>query len=115
MDLTSYKIQSDLCYLKRRKFLKLKNQQVYINIHTNKFTEVIGGSCKYYFTGMIPNIASDRIIGISTERFTNLVHAEFAGIVTHFFTESTIHQTRVVVTKNFRNISTHEHKNFNTI
>ena len=115
MDLPSYKIQSGLYFSKRRKFLKLKDQQVYINIHTDKFTEVIGGSCKHCFTDMIPNITLDRIIGISTERFTNLVHAEFASIVTHFFTESTIHQTRVVVTKNFRNISTHEHKNFNTI
>ena len=115
MDLPSYKIQSGLYFSKRRKFLKLKDQQVYINIHTDKFTEVIGGSCKHCFTDMIPNITLDRIIGISTERFTNLVHAEFAGIVKHFFIERTIHQTRVVVTMNFRNISAHEHKNFSTI
>ena len=67
------------------------------------------------FTDMIPNIAPDRIIGISTERLTNLVYAESAGIVTHFFTESTIHQTRVAATKNFTNISAHENKNFTTI
>ena len=64
---------------------------------------------------MIPNIAPDRIIGISTERLTNLVYAEPASIATHFFTESTIHQTRVVPTKNFTNISAHENKNFSTI
>ena len=43
----SYKMQSGLYYLKRRKFLIQENQQVYINIHTDKFTEVIGDSFKH--------------------------------------------------------------------